>query len=147
MKKLKYGDAFLYALFYASSLMFIFNTRDFEGDAAVYPRAIAIVVIFLTTILLYKDIMGKTKETKEDDTVARKLYISSLFSILYVGLVSLIGYFAATPVFMIALTKALGYKKVKNVLITCLVLELTIYFAFKVALNVPIPGGILLGNY
>ena len=147
MNRLKYGDAFLYAFFYATSLIFIFNTGEFEGDAAVYPRAVATVVIFFTTILLYRDLMVKTKESKKDDTVAKKLYISSLFSILYVGLVSLIGYFAATPVFMVALTRALGYRKVKTVILICVVLELVIYFAFKVALGVPIPGGLLLGDY
>ncbi len=136
-------DYTLYAFFYVASLVFIFNTNDFEGNAANYPRAIAAMVILLTTILVLKELRGKATASKQEDTVTKKLYISSILSVLYVGLVAVAGYFIATPIFVISMTQLLGFKKLKATIITCIVLELIVYLAFKVALGVPVPSGML----
>lgn len=136
-------DYTLYAFFYVASLVFIFNTTDFEGNAANYPRTIAAIVILLTTILVLKELRGKATASKQEDTVTKKLYISSVLSILYVGLVAVTGYFIATPIFIISMTQLLGFKKLKATIITCIVLELVIYLAFKVALGVPVPSGMI----
>ncbi len=136
-------DYTLYAFFYVSSLVFIFNTTDFEGNAANYPRTIAAIVILLTTILVLKELRGKATTSKQEDTITKKLYISSVLSVLYVGLVAVTGYFIATPIFVISMTQLLGFKNLKATIITCIVLELVIYLAFKVALGVPVPSGMI----
>lgn len=140
-------DYALYAFFYLSSLVFIFNTDEFEGNAALYPRVIAATVILLTTILVLRELSGKAGSSKQDDSVPKKLYVSSILSVLYVGLVSVVGYFIATPIFIVSLSNFLGFKNIKATIITCIVLELVIYLAFKVALGVPVPSGILFPDF
>lgn len=137
----------LYGLFYIISLVFIFNTGGFEGNAAVYPRTIAAIVIIMTSILLLREFKGKNEPAKKEEFVRKKLYISSIFSVAYIGLVTITGYFIATPLFLIGLTRALGYKNIKAVLATCIVLDLVVYLAFKVALGVPVPGGIIFADF
>ena len=79
-------------------------TNSFVGDAALFPRMILVLFAVLNTIMVIQAFTKKGREEKSKfnakDTLMPLLYFAGV--VVYIILFSLIGYFPATVIMLIA---------------------------------------------
>lgn len=116
--------------------------------ARTYPIFIAGLLCVLSLTFLIKSIIEKPKDNEEKVSIfadfQKKQYIFVLCTaFIYVALINLLGYFAATFIYLIVSLFGLKINKLQSVLISvgfCLV----IYIGFKLLLKVPLPAGLII---
>ncbi len=148
-------DVVIGFIFILVSILLYMKTFDFMGEAAIYPRALIVFMIVFASLIIYSG-LKKTKQLKEGHEVKyegeegpltpsllKSPFITLLIVGVYAGLLSVIGFFPATILFVIAFLWFMGVKKWKVYVLTSLGLNLFIYLLFVVQLNVHLPLGIL----
>ncbi|WP_134700792.1 tripartite tricarboxylate transporter TctB family protein [Ammoniphilus sp. YIM 78166] len=148
-------DVVIGFIFILVSILLYMKTFDFMGEAAIYPRALIVFMIMFASLIIYSG-LKKTKQLKEGHEVKyegeegpltpsllKSPFITLLIVGVYAGLLSVIGFFPATILFVIAFLWFMGVKKWKVYVLTSLGLNLFIYLLFVVQLNVHLPLGIL----
>ena len=149
-------DVFVSLVFIFISIFLYFKTFNLIEEAALFPR-ILLMLFALFGILILLSGIKKTKALKEGATIAYEgdeaplnqgVLKSPLMTLLivagYVLLMTIIGFFPSTILFMAVF---LAYMKVKNwkiFVITIASLNLFIYLVFVLQLNVQLPAGIFL---
>ena len=92
------------AVLYAFILFCWICTNNFVGDAALFPRMILVLFAVLNTIMVIQAFTKKGREEKSKfnakDTLMPLLYFAGV--VVYIILFSLIGYFPATVIMLIA---------------------------------------------
>ncbi|MEA4877892.1 MAG: tripartite tricarboxylate transporter TctB family protein [Aminobacterium sp.] len=146
MNTAKKDNLIMAIFFYAVAFFFMFSTSGFAEESTKFPQATALILIGLTTLLLFQTFTGKIPASKKKEDVDKKKYgMAAMLSIAYVALVNIVGYVIITPIFLFSLMTCLGYKNKKVAAIVSIVTVALIFLGFKVALHVPIPEGIFLG--
>ena len=111
-----------------------------------YPMVLLIVSVLMTVGLLIKSVLNLKNEEKQETKVVEQLKIIVPYTVMivaYLILMKLIGYIAATVVFMIS---SLVYLKLKNkivMIVLPLVMTVILYFVFTNYLTVILPKGSL----
>ncbi|MCL7748842.1 tripartite tricarboxylate transporter TctB family protein [Halalkalibacter alkaliphilus] len=137
------------------SLFLYIKTFEFAGEAALYPRGLLLLLTIFGILIVYGG-FKKTKQLKEGEDVQsegeeEKLTFSTLKSpltilllvMIYAGLISLIGFFPSTILFVIVFLWYVGVKKWTVYVYTVVGLNLFIYVLFVLQLNVQLPVGAL----
>lgn len=90
----------------------------------------------------------KGAERLEEDSfmgenISKKLLLGTIgLSVLYVALLSILGFLISTPLFLIILIRFLGYEKWVNNVAASVGLTATLYLLFVTVLGVNLPQGI-----
>lgn len=141
-------------LIYIISGYFFYESIGFSGDAGIFPKMVCGIIFVINTLYLYQTIKehkenkGKTSDSKirtevEKIRPSKQFYVISALSILYIALLTPIGFLILTPLYLAVIMFFLGGKKKSVVFISSIVFTLVIYFFFTSLLNITIPQGVL----
>ena len=124
------------------ALIVFLYAKDWQMEAGLYPRAIAVLIFILSGILLIRP-QNETKKTlksmlKEAWSNRRILYIL-LLTVAFVASVELIGFFVGLPIYLVLVQLISGSRNVKRIAISTVVITVLIYLIFVVMLSIRIP--------
>lgn len=148
---MKKSDIGLAGIIYGIILFFFVMTIKLKAEAQIYPMVVMIILFSLNTLYLVKSVWQMKKEKGHiiDDMgnlfegfQARQFTIVVVLSVIYLVLISTLGFYCATLVYLIGALFMLKVPKL-HILITVVCFELLVYGAFTLFLHVPLPTGLL----
>ena len=151
------GTVIIYALFVALAGYVIWVASDLPSGGGIMPIFAASGVIMLSLVRILRDVRAALAAdtlgfmlneeldgaSSFDARVFRMLAVLVL-SALYVYAIFLLGYFAATAVFICVGAVVLGVRDWKSITITVLVLLPAMYAFFIMFLGANLPKGMLI---
>ena len=147
--KMKKTDIGVVAFMYAVCAFFYAYSYKLTEESKTYPMFTNALLFALTTLYLVQMILSARKfgvESGADEVFAGfkpvQFIVSIVLTLVYFLMIKYLGFFSATIIFMFA---SLLYLKVHIVpaVISVLVMNLLIYFAFVRFLGVKLPSGLL----
>ena len=114
-----------------------------SSEARIMPYAIIAITALVATLLLIKTIRDKKSDEYITAGLAKVAIMAGLL-LAYFILVEYIGFYLATPVYLVAAMMALGQKRKKVLLLVSVITTLTIYVSFNLLLEMYIPTGKLV---
>ena len=147
--KMKKTDIGVVAFMYAVCAFFYAYSYKLTEESKTYPMFTIALLFALTTLYLVQMIINARKfgvESGADEVFAGfkpvQFIVSIVLTLVYFLMIKYLGFFSATIIFMFA---SLLYLKVHIVpaVISVLVMNLLIYFAFVKFLGVKLPAGLL----
>lgn len=146
---MKKTDIGVVAFMYAVCAFFYAYSSKLTAESKTYPMFTIALLFALTTLYLVQMIINARKfgvESGADEVFAGfkpvQFIVSIVLTLVYFLMIKYLGFFSATIIFMFA---SLLYLKVHIVpaVISVLVMNLLIYFAFVKFLGVKLPSGLL----
>ena len=146
---MKKTDIGVVAFMYAVCAFFYAYSYKLTEESKTYPMFTIALLFALTTLYLVQMILSARKfgvESGADEVFACfmpvQFIVSRVLTLVYFLMIKYLGFFSATIIFMFA---SLLYLKVHIVpaVISVLVMNLLIYFAFVRFLGVKLPSGLL----
>ena len=146
---MKKTDIGVVAFMYAVCAFFYAYSSKLTAESKTYPMFTIALLFALTTLYLIQMIISARKfgvESGADEVFAGfkpvQFIVSIVLTLVYFLMIKYLGFFSATIIFKIA---SLLYLKVHIVpaVISVLVMNLLIYFAFVRFLGVKLPSGLL----
>ena len=146
---MKKTDIGVVAFMYAVCAFFYAYSSKLTAESKTYPMFTITLLFALTTLYLIQMIISARKfgvESGADEVFAGfkpvQFIVSIVLTLVYFLMIKYLGFFSATIIFMFA---SLLYLKVHIVpaVISVLVMNLLIYFAFVRFLGVKLPSGLL----
>ena len=146
---MKKTDIGVVAFMYAVCAFFYAYSYKLTEESKTYPIFTIALLFALTTLYLVQMIINARKfgvESGTDEVFAGfkpvQFIVSIVLTLVYFLMIKYLGFFSATIIFMFA---SLLYLKVRIVptIISVLVINLLIYFAFVKFLGVKLPSGLL----
>ena len=146
---MKKTDIDVVAFMYAVCAFFYAYSYKLTEESKTYPMFTIALLFALTTLYLVQMILSARKfgvESGADEVFAGfkpvQFIVSIVLTLVYFLMIKYLGFFSATIIFMFA---SLLYLKVHIVpaVISVLVMNLLIYFAFVRFLGVKLPSGLL----
>ena len=146
---MKKTDIGVVAFMYAVCAFFYVYSYKLTEESKTYPIFTIALLFALTTLYLVQMIINARKfgvESGADEVFAGfkpvQFIVSIILTLVYFLMIKYLGFFSATIIFMFA---SLLYLKVHIVpaVISVLVMNLLIYFAFVRFLGVKLPSGLL----
>ena len=147
--KMKKTDIGVVAFMYAVCAFFYAYSSKLTAESKTYPMFTIALLFALTTLYLIQMLISARKfgvESGADEVFAGfkpvQFIVSIVLTLVYFLMIKYLGFFSATIIFMFA---SLLYLKVHIVpaVISVLVMNLLIYFAFVRFLGVKLPSGLL----
>ena len=145
---MKIGNITMASFFIILSSVFFIQSLSYGagsgGDtgAGFLPRAVSIIIIALSIVIIVKTLM-ENDTTVLIDEYLKKSFIIIFISIVYIFLMSILGFTITTPIFLSILFFMTGERnKVKLVSFAVGLTALT-YCAFRIGLNVRLPVSFL----
>ncbi len=133
-----------------SIVLLIFSTAayyeagKFTLGTDAFPKAILIVIIILAAIQLALALKSRSAiaftAATEPIHVPRMVAMGVLF-FAYIIAIQVIGYFIATPLFLMGSMHMLGRRDMKTILMVTAIVTFLIYLVFRTFLYVPVPMG------
>ena len=133
----------------ALSLLFIVQSFKLPDSAALLPRMLAGLIMGLSVIMVCQGLiahrrMAKACLTEEIPVINVKLVtLFVIFIVAYVALIEPLGYFIATPLFIIGTYLYLRATNLKNAIIVTVGFCALVYGVFVKVLYLPVPMGLL----
>jgi putative tricarboxylic transport membrane protein len=138
------GSALFSAVLFVVFATAFIQAGSYSPDAALFPRLISAVAMACAALTFAQSVRRPAGQVSEPQTGAirwRDLLISYAGPPLYVGLMVLLGFWAASAMFLAGLLVMLG---TRNPLIVSLITAGTlilIYVMFELAFSIPLPAG------
>ena len=148
---MKRSDMGLVACIYAVILFFFVMTLKLKPEAQIYPLVVMVLLFLLNTGFLAQQILIARREGRKPVNDLARLFdcfqpvqfLSVLvLSVLYLGLIGVLGFYTATAVYLVATLLCLRVRAL-YILITVLAFAGLVYCAFTLFLHVPLPTGFL----
>lgn len=128
-------------LMYLLSFVFYKETFDVLNEGSrVFPRVISIASAFFATLLLIRILTSKKREEYNFEGI-EKIAVITIYVILYIFMMKYIGFYIATPIFLIISFKYLKVDSKKVMIITPIVMDIAIFVFFDYLFKIPIPIG------
>lgn len=112
------------------------------GEARLFPRLVLGVMAVLSAAMLVRS-FARRAETGPFVQTPAALAITLVLAVIYIGAVEVIGYFAATALFVPGLALALGLRRTLLVALTTVGFVAAVYLVFVVLFGRPLPVGLL----
>ena len=148
--KMKKTDIGVVVFMYAVCAYWYYGTTQLKESSRTYPYFTVALLFGLTTLYLLQMLVAAKKHGVESgvsevfkDFQPAQFFVCLACVIVYVVLVSTVGFFVSTVVFMVAVMLYLKVP-VLHMGIAVVVLTVLIYFAFVRFLGVKLPAGILI---
>jgi len=132
--------AFLYLW---ASVFFISATTIVDPGSKIFPYFASGMAILLATILLFKNLLNIGKKEVFDFSGTGKAVKFFGLLLAYVSAASVVGYYIATPFYLVFSMRVLGQKNYKIMIATAVLVTVFIFVFFDLALEMKIPEGIL----
>lgn len=123
-----------------------YSADGFAEEAAIFPRMVTVLAIFLTAIMVFKAAM-RTGEDQEPDAFfihVSRFAIASGVMFLYLLSINYVGYFTSTVVFIPCLAYLMSYKNVTASITLTVGFVTAIYVIFVGIFKTTLPPEILL---
>lgn len=138
----------------ALCVLFFGVNAKLRAESGMMPRLLLGIMILLGGLLIAQG-YKKTRAATEQEPVVKMLSLQSmkvpavtyLYIVGYVVLFRCIGYFVATPIFLLALIRHLKIKSWKLPILVTVIYLAIIYLFFVKQLNVSVDDLGLLGDY
>lgn len=125
-------------------------------NPAFYPRIIITLILIMTVLWTgleaIKHKRSAAAETEKADNAGRgdnvqKKVLGITFQFISIAILFALGlqylsFLIATPIFLIVSMLVLGYRNIRNMILSTSIITLVIYFGFTYLLNVRFPSGI-----
>lgn len=148
--KMKKTDIGVVVFMYAVCAYWYYGTTQLKESSRTYPYFTVALLFGLTTLYLLQMLVAAKKHGVESgvsevfkDFQPAQFFVCLACVIVYVVLVSTVGFFVSTVVFMVAVMLYLKVP-VLHMSIAVVVLTVLIYFVFVRFLGVKLPTGILI---
>jgi putative tricarboxylic transport membrane protein len=151
MKRIK-ADIIIFVFLCLVSVFLYIETLDFPAGAETFPKVMLVIIFGLSAYQIIASALRKQllktneqvgKEKQVDKKEIYNPYLIFVFSVIYALLITRLGFFTSTVVFIIGSTWYLGTRNLKTFVISTLGITVFIYFLFIMQLHVPLPKGIL----
>lgn len=133
-----------------SIALFIYSSQAFPLGSDTYPKGLSVSLGILSLLLLVSSIskgQDCAKDAKENVFPEREglrlVMFCGSFTILYVFLIDILGYYIVTPIFLYACLHVLGERRITVLLTTSLGFTLLVNLFFGVFMKIRMPHGIL----
>ncbi len=151
------GKRDLYAalILLAFSGLTYLEAYSYPQEAAYFPRTLIILLAVLSFVLLVKSIFAGKREKVAGERplgadappfwkkeVVRKVFLMVAVSVVYFLIMSSVGFYLTTLVYLPVMTWLLGFRKIKVIALSTVIVLFFIYLVFSAFLKVPIPEGI-----
>lgn len=115
-------------------------------DADVLPKGLGYLLVLLSLILFLQN-RPETKEQKQKRTLEKQeviILLSILGTVLlYIFLLEIVGFVINTILFLIIMTRVLGYVKWRTNIVVSVLFTLILYLSFNYLLQIYLPQGFL----
>ena len=147
--KMKKSDIGVVAFMYAVCAFFYVYMKELPKDSQTYPTFTIALLFGLTTLYLITMIVNAVKHGTESgmemfkDFVPGQFFFCLALIVLYLIGIKYIGFFVSTTVFMVAVMLFLKVKW-QHIAIAVVAMDVLLYVAFVLFLQVKLPAGILI---
>lgn len=133
-------------MYVISGIMFWQMENIKSAESRIFPTAIAILIILLSTILLLSTLLSKSKNKYNFDNTLRGM---KLFAILLVFAVctSFFGFFSCVPFFLFSAMYFLGQRNKVILIAVTVCMTIAVILMFDVIFKVRLPEGSLFDLY
>jgi hypothetical protein len=131
------------------SLFFVIQSYKLPESAARLPRLLGSLILILSVIMIIQGFLAhqrmvKAGQKEEIPVINLKLvYLFLFFIVLYVAGIDFLGYFVATPLFIMGTYIYLKALSLKGILIVTAGFCALVYGLFVKVLHLPVPMGLL----
>jgi hypothetical protein len=133
----------------ALSLLFILQSSKLPDSAALMPRMLAVLIMLLSVIMVLQGfaarrrmaVAGRREEIPPVNVLLVSLFL--IFIVAYVTLIEVLGYFIATPLFIVGTYLFLRAMKLRNAILVAAGFCVLVYGVFVTVLHLPVPLGLL----
>ena len=142
---MKRNELFLGSILLLISGIYYYMTTKLPEKAALYPTFVVSILAVLSIMFIIKTLISKEKNNEKkifDGFQVKQFIFILLMSVAYVGLMSVVGYFTTTFLFLIISLFGLKANKMHSIY-TSIGFSIFIFIIFKMLLNVPLPRGII----
>lgn len=150
---MKKADIIAGLLGLALSFYIIIQSGKFPEDKVLlmgpsfFPRILAVVMLVMATILIISALLGKSAQTAEKfdirDPGIQRSIITLAVTVIYLLVLKRIGFIIDTIIYLMFLMYLLKLRNYLQMLLVSVGVTLTVYYIFRVALNITLPLGIL----
>jgi hypothetical protein len=133
----------------ALSLLFIIQSFKLPDSAALMPRILAVLIMLLAGIMVFQGLAARRRMVKAGQKESIPVInvplvtLFLLFIVGYVALIEVLGYFIATPLFIIGTYMFLNAMKLRNAIFVAAGFCALVYGVFVTVLHLPVPLGLL----
>ena len=112
-------------------------------DSRRLPQLFAVIVVILSTMLLYKALKNKKRGADESIDLSRhkNVAIFTVMTLAYIYLSDIIGFYFITPVFLYVAMRYLKMKNKKALILVPLLMTVFTYFVFTSIFGLDVPHG------
>ncbi len=135
---MKRSEILLLAILGAFAVTFLFLTRDYDTTAALFPRIIAIASLLF---LVLTRIEGRRKNSEVQEFFLRPSILA--LQAAYVVLIYVIGFFAATLLYLVAAPIQMRYARRGIAVATSVVFTAALAGSFMWIFGIQLPAGAL----
>lgn len=151
MKSYLNQDVYVGVIMMIVSLFLVFLSMEVILEARLFPLIFLIIMIIFSILIIFKGINRKEFNGDDDEeelsaSLLRKPIILFGGITLYCLLITLLGFFPSTILFLVSFLYINKYKNHTEVLLTTVLTIVFVYFVFVYQLNVALPSGYLFGN-
>lgn len=154
MNKWANQDIYIGVVLFLFSIILFWLSLDIRGEASVFPIGLAILLAFLAVFIVIRGIRirkqneGEAFTPEDEEEVLRWGILESplavaLLTLIYILLITFIGFFPATVLFFIAYLLYMGIKGVVKYILIISIFSTFVYIVFIVQLRVFLPSGLL----
>lgn len=152
MRRLK-ADIIILCILCLVSIFLYYKSLSFPKGAETFPQVLVVIVLVLSVYqiaasFIKKEAFQQQKEQKDKSQHTNWVreyspYIIFMFTVIYAILITRLGFFVSTFIFICSAMWFLGARRVTAYVFSTLGISLFIYFLFVMQLKVPLPKGIL----
>lgn len=111
--------------------------------ASLFPKVIAMLIIFLAVILLFKSRLYDYDEKLKPEFHFKIILKAVLGITIYILILEKVGYLISTFLLVAYMMYILNYPNKKLLVIISLITTILIYVVFRGLLNIPLPVGFI----
>ena len=137
-----YSDRLFSAILMVCALAVFLYAKDWQMEAGLYPRAIAVLIFALSLwlFLFPQNSSSKTiKDIWEETKKNWRVPVILLIAVLFILSIEVIGFFVGLPIFIVAIQLLMGERNIKLMLLSTVLITVVIYLVFVVILSIRIP--------
>ena len=145
----KNSENWVLAVLSGLGTVFFIQTFHYRFSAGLFPRIVNAMLAFLCFYRLYKNIkeasIGRTARDEKKGPVGTGLrwYWSFVITVLYFGMICLVGFVWGTGLFLLAFPIASGYRRWCVIIPVALATAILTELGFSIFLQIPLPEGLL----
>lgn len=140
----KRQDLVLGLIFAGVGIFAAWTATNYGGASGTYPMVLGLILTLLGATVAIKALRRPVDEPRRLIDAPAKLLIAALVSVIYVALVTALGFYTASFLLLIAMPLALGFRQPTYAVVVALIFMSVVYLVFSVLLEKPLPPELIL---